>query len=199
VELFGKVGSTTYMAPEVVNETGHHKPVDMYAAGVIMYILLCGYPPFEPQNGIVDLEFPSQEWSEISSAAKELIIRLLDNDPIRRGTPDEILKDKWFSDVETVKNPKALMGTIDTLRKYQQLGPNGTMKEYRGGDKPTQPKRNSIIGLFDDKDPKSKKPKKATDISSNQPPLTSPKKKTTKKNSATSVPRKRKLELLELL
>jgi len=92
VELYGKVGSMTYMAPEVVAESGHHKPVDMYAAGVILYILLCGYPPFEPDKGIIDLEFPAAEWSEISTTAKNLITRLLSKDPIKRGTPDEIIK-----------------------------------------------------------------------------------------------------------
>jgi len=89
------VGSRTYMAPEVFDkEKGHGKPVDIYAVGIIMYILyalillfsfscycspliassrLCGYPPFEPENGITELEFPSPEWDEISNEAKGLI------------------------------------------------------------------------------------------------------------------------------
>jgi len=196
VELFGKVGSATYMAPEVVAETGHHKPVDMYAAGVILYILLCGYPPFEPENNIVTLEFPDDEWSQITDAAKELIVRLLDKIPSNRGTPDEILKDKWFIDVETIKNPKCLTGTIDTLKKYQQQGPYGT----RGAaeqDRPQQPKRNSIIGLFDDnkhnnKDDKGgKKPKKSS-IDTLPLQLLSPKKKSGKKTSIANLPKKKK-------
>jgi len=175
VELFGKVGSTTYMAPEVVNESGHHKPVDMYAAGVILYILLCGYPPFEPDKGIVELEFPDLEWSEISPIAKNLISRLLSKDPSKRGTPDEILKDKWFSDVETIKNPKALLGTIDSLKR--QMGPNGTLvKEQR---KTT--KRNSIIELFEDYKHKvdhKKKNRKSSELNLSPLAPSSPKKKT---------------------
>ena len=81
------------MAPEVFDkEKGHGKLVDLYAIGIIMYILcappylfliyhfsyfsydsLCGYPPFEPENGITELEFPSPEWDEISEEAKQLI------------------------------------------------------------------------------------------------------------------------------
>jgi len=147
-ELFGCVGSTTYMAPEVTNESGHHKPVDVYAAGVIMYIMLCGYPPFEPENGIIELEFPDREWEDISPAAKELIKMLLDDDPEQRPKPEAVLRHQWFQDVETIRNPKNLAKAANTLKKFQEMGPNGTMKEYRG----TEPKgnRSSVIGLFDE-------------------------------------------------
>jgi len=146
-ELFGCVGSTTYMAPEVTNESGHHKPVDVYAAGVIMYIMLCGYPPFEPENGIIELEFPEREWEDISDAAKELITQLLDEDPMRRPTPEEVLRHRWFMDVETIRNPKNLSKAVNTLKKFTELGPNGTMKEYRGDGKGN---RSSVIGLFEE-------------------------------------------------
>jgi len=138
--------STTYMAPEVTNESGHHKPVDVYAAGVIMYIMLCGYPPFEPENGIVELEFPEREWEDISDAAKELITRLLDEDPMRRPTPEEVLRHRWFLDVETIRNPKNLANAVNTIKKFTELGPNGTMKEYRGDGKAN---RGSIINFFE--------------------------------------------------
>lgn len=49
------VGSRTYMAPEIHMRCGYGKPVDTYAIGVIMYILLCGYPPFDYDQGT----FPS--------------------------------------------------------------------------------------------------------------------------------------------
>jgi len=149
-ELFGCVGSTTYMAPEVTNESGHHKPVDVYAAGVIMYIMLCGYPPFEPENGIVDLEFPDREWEVISDAAKELITLLLDEDDRQRPTPEEVLRHRWFVDVDTIHNPKNLAKAVNTLKKFTELGPNGTMKEYRGDGKDGKGNRSSVIGLFDE-------------------------------------------------
>lgn len=51
-QLFEVVGSRTYMAPEIHMRCGYGKPVDVYAIGVIMYILLCGYPPFDYDQGL---------------------------------------------------------------------------------------------------------------------------------------------------
>jgi len=176
VELFGCVGSTTYMAPEVTNESGHHKPVDMYAAGVVMYILLCGYPPFEPENNIIELEFPEREWADISMAGKDLIVKLLDKDPERRGKPEEVLKDQWFVDVETIRFPKPLTRTVNTLKKYQQQGPNGTMKEYRGDTK-----RTTVIGLFEGSGESKTEEEPKIDTKNTE-------KKPAKKNSGKKVP-----------
>eukprot|EP01123_Difflugia_compressa_P001779 TRINITY_DN1223_c1_g2_i1.p1 TRINITY_DN1223_c1_g2~~TRINITY_DN1223_c1_g2_i1.p1 ORF type:complete len:329 (+),score=68.64 TRINITY_DN1223_c1_g2_i1:42-989(+) len=146
VELIGLAGSTPYMAPEVIEGKGHSKPVDVYATGVIMYILLCGYPPFEPENGIVDLEFPSPEWNEISGVAKSLIERLLCSNPDRRPTSIEALKHPWFKDVETLKElSRPLHRTMDTLRRFKEIAgnPSSSMKQYRG-------RRESVMGIFQD-------------------------------------------------
>eukprot|EP01125_Pyxidicula_operculata_P005205 TRINITY_DN1884_c1_g1_i1.p1 TRINITY_DN1884_c1_g1~~TRINITY_DN1884_c1_g1_i1.p1 ORF type:complete len:632 (-),score=199.52 TRINITY_DN1884_c1_g1_i1:1731-3626(-) len=140
-ELTGVVGSRMYMAPEVEADKGHGKPVDYYAAGVIMYILLCGYPPFEPENGITVLEFPEPEWDNITPFAKELITQLLNPDPNKRPTPTQVLAHEWFKNVETINEPHSLNNTISNLRAFKNIGPGGTMKEYRGG-------KQSVIGLF---------------------------------------------------
>jgi len=151
VELVGLAGSTPYMAPEVVEGTGHGKPVDVYASGVIMYILLCGYPPFEPENGITELEFPNPEWELISLVAKDLIEKLLQPDPDSRPTPDEALKHPWFKDVETLKDTsRPLQRTKDTLRRYKEIAgdPTSSMREYRG-----QGQRSSVMEIFQDPPP----------------------------------------------
>jgi len=146
IELIGMAGSTPYMAPEVIQGDGHGKPVDVYATGVIMYILLCGYPPFEPENGIIDLEFPSPEWDVITTAAKDLIEKLLNADPDQRLTPEEALRHPWIKDVETIRETP-LQQTKNTLRRFLELSQTNdtpsSMREYRG-----QPPRGSVLGIF---------------------------------------------------
>jgi len=136
------------MAPEVIEGEGHGKPVDIYATGVITYILLCGYPPFEPDNGIIYLEFPSPEWDTISSSAKDLIEKLLISDPNVRLTADDALKHPWIKDVETIReNP--LPHTKNTLRRFREISQTGggsSMREYRG-------QRESVITIFNPPEP----------------------------------------------
>jgi len=90
--LYDKVGSKTYMAPEIFEENGYDKSIDIYSLGVILYILLCGYPPFEPEEGITELEFPSPEWNIISSSVKNLIVELLGPNPKERPTHQDVVK-----------------------------------------------------------------------------------------------------------
>jgi serine/threonine protein kinase len=134
IELVGLAGSTPYMAPEVLDAGGHGKPVDIYATGVITYILLCGYPPFEPDNGIIYLEFPSPEWDTISSSAKDLIEKLLISDPNKRLTAEEALKHAWIKDVETLKeNPLPVAkNTLRRFREISQTNIKSSMREFRG-------------------------------------------------------------------
>jgi len=79
------IGTESYMAPEVEQGKPYGVSSDMYGLGVLVYIMLCGYPPFEPENGIIDLEFPEEEWATISSTIKELITLLLDHDPGKKA------------------------------------------------------------------------------------------------------------------
>lgn len=114
--LFMVVGSPNYMAPEVMSGGGYHKPVDMYSIGVILYTLLCGYLPIEPDAGITVLEFPSPDWDGISSQVKELIEALLEETPSKRPTAKEMLRHPWVRG-ENVSE-KVLVGTIRNLGKF---------------------------------------------------------------------------------
>jgi len=137
------VGSTTYMAPEVAKGIGYDKSVDLYSIGVILYILLCGYPPFEPEAGIVDLEFPAKEWGEITKSVKELITNLLSADPTRRPTATQLLQHTWIKG-EAVSTRK-LTGTIKTIKKYQVAHKTGqTMRTKDPLTKAT------VFNMFDD-------------------------------------------------
>jgi len=98
-------GSPAYVAPEIVNEQDYNKAVDMWSIGVILYILLCGFPPFyhETTEQIFvkikegQFNFPDPYWSKVSSAAKELVSLLLKVDPKERITAEDALLHPWIA------------------------------------------------------------------------------------------------------
>jgi serine/threonine protein kinase len=140
--MYNVVGSPTYMAPEITQGTGYGKPVDMYSIGVIMYILLCGYPPFEPEEGIIDLEFPSPEWDSINDSVKKLISLLLEKDPSKRPTAEQCLQHPWISGDQASR--KALVGTVRTIQTFNTIrrNPGATMRHKEVGAK------NPVMNLF---------------------------------------------------
>ncbi|WOG81915.1 hypothetical protein DCAR_0101071 [Daucus carota subsp. sativus] len=99
------VGSPYYVAPEVLQK--YYGPeIDVWSAGVILYILLCGVPPFwaETDSGIFrailkgNIDFRSEPWPSISDSAKDLIRKMLDRSPKQRITAHEVLCHPWIVD-----------------------------------------------------------------------------------------------------
>jgi len=99
-------GTPDYAAPEVLQTDGtYSNAVDMWSVGVITYVLLCGYPPFyaKEQRELftqilnAEYEFPEEDWSQISEAAKDFIRHLLVVDPNERMTASQALQDKWLA------------------------------------------------------------------------------------------------------
>ncbi|KAF9595447.1 hypothetical protein IFM89_000365 [Coptis chinensis] len=96
------VGSPYYVAPEILRKR-YGPEADVWSAGVILYILLSGVPPFwaESEQGIFeqvlhgDLDFSSDPWPSISESAKDLVRRMLVRDPRRRLTAHEVLCHPW--------------------------------------------------------------------------------------------------------
>nr|XP_020512543.1 serine/threonine-protein kinase DCLK2-like [Labrus bergylta] len=106
--LYTVCGTPTYVAPEIIAETGYGLKVDIWAAGVITYILLCGFPPFRSENNVQEelfdqilrgkLEFPSPDWDTISLPAKMLISQMLQVNVDTRFTAEEVLAHAWVTD-----------------------------------------------------------------------------------------------------
>jgi len=102
--LLTQCGTPGYVAPEILNGIPYGTQADMWSLGVIMYILLAGYPPFNGSNQreLFRLikkgryEFHEQYWSDVSSDAKDLVSKLLIVDPEERLTPTQALNHKWF-------------------------------------------------------------------------------------------------------
>jgi calcium/calmodulin-dependent protein kinase I len=118
-------GTAGYVAPEILTCKGYDKEVDMWSAGVILYILLSGYPPFfdehEPRlfDSIMkaEYEFHPQYWDHISKEAKDLISKLLVVNPLKRLTAKEALHHPWFS-CESSKIPLMTPQMSERLKKH---------------------------------------------------------------------------------
>nr|CCA26775.1 predicted protein putative [Albugo laibachii Nc14] len=99
-----RVGSIYYVAPEVLKGR-YDKSCDLWSIGVIVYILLCGYPPFygDTDSDVFEavisgkFEFDTAEWSAVSDAAKEFIRSLLVVNPTKRLTASDALRHPWLS------------------------------------------------------------------------------------------------------
>jgi len=106
-QLVTSVGSPGYVAPEVLTETSYDKSVDMWSVGVILYILLCGFPPFfadtstELFKKIIDVkyDFDDPAWDDVSEAPKEIIRKLLIKDPKQRLTANQLADHPWVKGI----------------------------------------------------------------------------------------------------
>ncbi|TDL22436.1 Pkinase-domain-containing protein [Rickenella mellea] len=107
-QLFQLAGSFGYVAPEVLNKTGHGKGVDIWSTGIITYVLLCGYSPFRSENPTdlirettdAKITFHEQYWKNVSSAAKDFISHLLKANPADRPSAEEALRHPWLTSHE---------------------------------------------------------------------------------------------------
>ncbi|KPU75600.1 uncharacterized protein Dana_GF22731 [Drosophila ananassae] len=103
--LYAVCGTPTYVAPEILLEVGYGLKIDVWAAGIILYILLCGFPPFvapdNQQEPLFDAiisgvyEFPDPYWSDIGDGVRDLIANMLQSDPAVRFTSEDILDHYW--------------------------------------------------------------------------------------------------------
>ena len=155
-------GTPGYMAPEIFKKSGHGKPVDVWAIGVITYFLLCGYTPFDRDSNLEEMQAilvadysftPLEYWRGVSLTAREFIRRCLTVEPSARMTAHEALSHPWIADLgktsaegeedllPTVKKNfnarRTLHAAIDTIRAINQLragGAAGMMDGVKSGE-----------------------------------------------------------------
>ncbi|XP_064603204.1 calcium/calmodulin-dependent protein kinase type II delta chain-like isoform X3 [Liolophura sinensis] len=122
---FGFAGTPGYLSPEVLRRDPYGKPVDIWACGVILYILLVGYPPFwdEDQHRLYAqikagaYDYPSPEWDTVTPDAKNLINSMLTVNPAKRITASEALRHPWICR-ERVASAVHRQETVDCLKKF---------------------------------------------------------------------------------
>ncbi|KAJ9518557.1 hypothetical protein QJQ45_018540 [Haematococcus lacustris] len=128
------VGSAYYVAPEVLRRS-YSKEADIWSCGVMLYILLCGYPPFHGDNekkifeAVVSkpVDFNSDPWPRISEPAKDAVRRMLVRDPKRRATAQEILKHEWMRENGVASDQAIEVEVLSRIKKFS--GMNKLKKE----------------------------------------------------------------------
>ncbi|RYR36578.1 hypothetical protein Ahy_A09g041546 isoform B [Arachis hypogaea] len=122
------VGSPYYVAPEVLCKQ-YGPEVDVWSAGVILYILLSGVPPFwaETESGIFkqilhgELDFVSEPWPSISEGAQDLVKRMLDRDAKKRITAHEVLCHPWIADEENAPDKPLDSAVLTRLKHFSAM------------------------------------------------------------------------------
>ena len=122
-------GTTYYIAPEVLKGEYDEK-CDIWACGVIFYILLCGYPPF---NGETDdeiyeavlsgkFQFPEEDWGQVSQDAKDLIKKMLTKDPKKRISALYSMQDVWFkkNEEKSEYDKKLAKKVLNNMKKFKK-------------------------------------------------------------------------------
>uniref|UniRef100_A0A4W4GF84 non-specific serine/threonine protein kinase n=1 Tax=Electrophorus electricus TaxID=8005 RepID=A0A4W4GF84_ELEEL len=120
-----------YVAPEVLGPEKYDKSCDMWSLGVIMYILLCGFPPFYSNTGqaispgmkrrirMGQYEFPNPEWADVSEEAKQLINQLLKTDPSERMTIAQFMNHPWIN--QSMAVPPTPLHTTRVLTEDREM------------------------------------------------------------------------------
>lgn len=118
-------GTPGYVAPEILKNEPYDSAVDMWSLGVILYILLCGFPPFYDENaaGLYsqikrgEYDFPDPYWTDISASAKDLVSKLLEVNPEKRLSCDQLMQHPWIGGDEATDNDLG-KGFRDRLSRF---------------------------------------------------------------------------------
>ncbi|KAK3432048.1 calcium-dependent protein kinase 2 [Eucalyptus grandis] len=122
------VGSAYYVAPEVLHRR-YGKEIDIWSAGVILYILLSGVPPFwaETEKGIFnailqgEIDFVSDPWPSISDGAKDLIRKMLTQDPKKRVTSAQVLEHPWLKEGGEASDKPIDSAVLSRMKQFRAM------------------------------------------------------------------------------
>ncbi|KAF9999960.1 Calcium/calmodulin-dependent protein kinase type 1, partial [Entomortierella chlamydospora] len=133
--LMTACGTPGYVAPEILEQVGHGKPVDMWSVGIIAYTLLCGYTPFWGENqpalfqNIIagTYKYEDEYWKDISPLAKNFIDTLLVRDAMNRSTATQALSHPWFravldQNLSAPASPSESINLLPGVRKNFNAG-----------------------------------------------------------------------------
>eukprot|EP00483_Globobulimina_turgida_P001906 UN01908 len=130
-ELKTPCGTPNYVAPEILRRSKYGTQADMWSIGVILYIILCGFPPFYDENDDLgrlyrkikraEYDMPSPYWDNISKNAKDLVRKLLQPDPKKRLTAKLTLQHPWLKTIQS--NPMTSLGAEHAfhLKRFQYI------------------------------------------------------------------------------
>ena len=132
--MHNQCGTPGYVAPEVLSSNSHHgygPECDLWSIGVIVYILICGFPPFYDDDNEVlfnlisnaTFDYPSPYWDGVGADVKNLIDGLLVVDPALRLTAKQALQHPWITredhSVEAMKSAQAQLKKYNTRRRFR--------------------------------------------------------------------------------
>ena len=146
--MTSRVGTVYYVAPEVMTQATYTQNCDIWSIGVIVYVLLCGFPPFyapseaETLKLVVnaEVEFPSPSWDDVSMEAKLFILTLLDRNVDTRPAATEALKHPWLhhSLVQPAGLPRQASFRSDDVDDQKQQEPSASHSSTFGEVRPSQ-------------------------------------------------------------
>ena len=126
----GRCGTPGFVAPEIFEAKvngGYENKVDMFSAGVLMYVLLCGYEPFSfvdsekeliKKNEVAKVPYPSEDWASISIEGRDLVEKMLERDPSKRIDPKKALQHPWITRRATDKNISGPRNRKEVLENF---------------------------------------------------------------------------------
>ncbi|XP_065858723.1 calcium-dependent protein kinase 3 isoform X1 [Euphorbia lathyris] len=122
------VGSAYYVAPEVLRRK-YGAECDVWSAGVVLYILLSGVPPFwgETERGIFDavlrghIDFASDPWPSLSTSAKDLVKKMLKSDPKERLTAAQVLEHPWIREDGEASDKPIDVGVMSRMKQFRAM------------------------------------------------------------------------------